>query len=274
MADDSLTVALIHEVFHGPEAESRLRGRLDAARAEGAELALLPELPLQSWAPATRRPRDEDAEAPGGPLHRIQSEAASRCRIGLLGGVIVRDPASARRFNRALLFDARGALAAWYDKCHIPLEDGFWEGDHYEAGDDPPRRIDAFGMPLGLQICSDLNRPFGTLLLRAQGVEAILAPRATPAASYERWRRVIRAGATTSATYVLSTNRPQPESGVPIGGPSLAVGPDGAVQVESTEPLSVLGLERSRVARAREDYPGYLDVRADLYARAWAEVRS
>lgn len=268
----SLKVALIHEVFHGDGGPARLRQRLDSAKQAGAELALLPELPLQPWIPATRQRRDRDAEEPAGPIHHALSAAAAQAGIGIFGGAIVREPGSGRRFNRALLFDAAGHRVAAYDKCHIPLEEGFWEGDHYEPGDEPPARIDAFGMPLGIQICSDIQRPFGAQFLAALGVEAILCPRATPPASYERWRRVIRVNAITAACYVLSINRPEPESGVPIGGPSLAVGPDGALLAEPTDPLTVVTLERARVAEAREDYPGYLDLRANLYARAWSSV--
>ena len=93
--------------------------------------------------------------------------------------------------------------------------------------DDPlgrPRRIDAFGIPIGVQLCSDINRPEGTHLLGAQGAMATLNPRATEEATYQRWKVVFRANAMTSACYVLSVNRPYPEQGVPLGGPSVPVG--------------------------------------------------
>jgi len=59
---------------------------------------------------------------------------------------------------------------------------------------------------------------------------------------------------------------------VEIGGPSIAVGPDGEPLVESTDPVAWVTLQRSKIDAARADYPGYLDVRAGLYARAWAEL--
>ena len=71
---------------------------------------------------------------------------------------------------------------------------------------------------------------------------------------------------------MISVNRPRPEGGVPIGGPSLVVAPDGAVLVETTDPLAVVSLDRSVVQRARLDYPGYLPVRAVLYAAGWRRV--
>jgi predicted amidohydrolase len=272
MSADVLKVAIVHEVFHGHDGIDRLRERLGEAREAGAELALLPELPLHPWVPASRDARDQDAEPPEGPLHLSMAEAARQAGIGVHGGAIVRDPGSGKRFNRALLFDRQGEVVGTYDKMHVPCEDGFWEADHYEPGETLPRPIDAFGMPLGMQICSDVQRPAIPNVLGAMGAELILAPRATPATSFERWRTILRAIAVTSATYVISVNRSMPEGGAPIGGASIAVAPDGTVLVETTAPVTNVVLERSAVARARQDYPGYLAVRADLYSRAWGEV--
>ena len=57
-----MRVALVSEFFHDPGGPERLVARLRAARAEGAELALLPELPLNRWCPADREVDDADAE--------------------------------------------------------------------------------------------------------------------------------------------------------------------------------------------------------------------
>jgi len=272
MGRSFLEIAIVHEVFWGPGAAGRLAERLSEATRLGAELAVLPELPLDPWVPAGREPSLSDAEPPGGPRAQLLSTVAREAGIAALGGAIVRDAESGGRRNRALVVDASGSLVARYDKLHVPSEDGYWETDHYEPGVEPPTRIDAFGVPIGVQICSDLQRPEGSHLLGAVGAMAILAPRATPPASYERWKTVIRANAITSGCYVVSVNRPAPERGVPIGGPSIAVAPSGDVLVETTEPVTRLTVERSVVEAARRAYPGYLPVRAELYARAWQEA--
>ena len=272
MARASLELAIVHDVFWGDGADRRLADRLTEARRLGAELAVLPELPLDPWVPATRAVCEADAEPPDGPRMRRLAAAAKTCGIAVLGGAIVRDRASGTRRNRALLVDAGGQLVATYDKLHVPAENGYWESDHYVPGEEPPRPIEALGLPLGVQICSDLQRPEGAHLLGAAGALVILAPRATPPASYDRWRTVIRANAITSCTYVVSVNRPRPEGGVPIGGPSIAVAPSGEVLVETSEPVTRVSVERAVVETARGDYPGYLAVRAELYSRAWRDV--
>ena len=270
--DGRLTVALVSEVFWQPDGLGRLAERLDQCVQRGADLALLPELALLPWRPATKDAVDEDAEPMDGPRATAQAEAAREAGIGLVGGIIHRDAETGRRTSRTLVFDRSGALVATYEKLHLPEEPGFWETSHYEPGTAAPGRIDAFGLPFGVQVCSDTNRPEGSHLLGAQGAQAILIPRATEEKEYQRWKIVFRANAQTSCTYVLSVNRPDPEAGVLIGGPSIAVDPSGTVLVETTDQIAIVTLRSSVVTAARSDYPGYLPIRARLYADAWAEI--
>ena len=247
-ADGKLTVALISEVFWEAAGVQRLRERLAEAANRGADLAVLPEIPLNPWSPATK-------------------EAG----IGLVGGIIHRAE-DGRRTSRALIIDATGQVRATYEKLHLPEEPGFWETSHYEPGTEAPRRIDAFGLPIGVQICSDNNRPEGTHLLGAQGAMAVLVPRASEEKTYQRWKTVFRSNALTGCVYVLSVNRPDPEAGVLIGGPSVAIDPTGHALVETTDRMALVTLGATTVTDARRNYPGYLPVRARLYADAWAEV--
>ena len=267
-----LSLALISNVFFTEDAPTRLRARLNEAKAAGAAAALLPEIPLNPWSPATPTPRDDDAEEPGGPRHTIMSTAAKDVGIGLVGGAIVRDPETGRRLNTALVFDARGVLVGRYAKVHLPDEPGFHEPFHYDPCGEPAVPIHAFGMPVGVQICSDINRPAASHALAAAGAAVILHLRATEAATYERWKLVLRSTAVTACAYVLSVNRPGPEQGVPIGGPSIAIDPHGEVMVETTDPVAVVRLEESVLAEARRRYPGYLRTNAQLYAEAWGRA--
>lgn len=270
----TLAIALISDTFFDDAPETRLRARLEEARDRGARVAVLPEIPLNPWSPATKSRRDDDAEEPGGPRHRMMASAARDVGIGLVGGAIVVDPETGRRHNTALVFDEQGSLVTSYRKVVLPEEDGFWETSHYEPGDELSPVVGTFGLRLGLQICSDMNRPEGAHLLGAQGAEAIVNPRASEAATFERWRPVLLANALTSCAYVLSVNRPSEEQGVALGGPSFCVAPTGEVLCETADPVAVVTLERAVVERAQTAYPGYLATRADLYAQAWAGLRT
>jgi N-carbamoylputrescine amidase len=270
--DGKLTVALISEVYWQPDGIGRLRERLAQAADRGADVAVLPELPLTPWSPATKAARDEDAEPMSGPRMTAQAEAAAEAGIGVIGGIIHREEETGRRTSRALVFDANGELQATYEKLHLPDEPGFWEPSHYDPGTQPPHRIESFGVPVGVQLCSDTNRPEGTHLLAAQGAAAVLIPRATEEATYQRWKLVFRANALTSCCYVLSVTRPDTEQGVLLGGPSVAVDPNANVMVETTDALAMVTLDADVVRQAKARYPGYLPVRARLYADAWADI--
>jgi N-carbamoylputrescine amidase len=270
-ADGKLTVALISEVFWEADGAQRLKQRLGEVAERGADLAVLPEIPLNAWCPSTKEAKPDDAEPMDGPRSTAQRDAAAEAGVGLIGGIIHRDDAG-RRTSRALVIDATGAIRATYEKLHLPEEPGFWETSHYEPGTEAPRRIDAFGLPIGVQLCSDNNRPQGVHLLGAQGAMAMINPRATEEKTYQRWKTVFRANALTSCVYVLSVNRPYPEDGVLIGGPSVAFDPNGELLLETTDAVTLVTLDAKVVTDARRAYPGYLPVRARLYADAWDEV--
>src|SRR5919198_6316997 len=103
MVMSTLAIALISDVFVQPDETPRLVASLMQARSRGADLAVLPEIPLNPWSPATETPKEDDAEPPGGPRHQSLSHAARTAAIAVVGGAIVRDPESGRRHNPALV---------------------------------------------------------------------------------------------------------------------------------------------------------------------------
>ncbi len=266
-----VTVALISEVFWEEDGLERLRSCLQDARSGGAQLAVLPELPLNPWSAASSTSRPDDCEPPEGPRWSAQARIAREVGIGLVGGAIVVGDDGQRR-NTALLFSSEGELLGTWEKAHIPDEPGFREADHYVRGRDLPTPFAFSGMPLGMQICSDVNRPEGTHLLAAQGAELVVAPRSTELATWHRWRPVLIANALTSCCWVATVNRPAPEQDVLIGGPSFAVAPDGEVLLETTDTIGLFSFDRSVLAARRREYPGYLDIRSDLYEPGWRRL--
>ena len=119
-SDGKLTVALISEVFWEPDGIGRLSERLEEAASRGADVGVLPELPLNQWRPSTKEPQDADAEPMDGPRMSAQAKAAADANIGLVGGIIHRDEATGKRTSRAVVFDRSGELVATYEKLHLP----------------------------------------------------------------------------------------------------------------------------------------------------------
>ena len=265
-------IALIRDVYYDDAGGERLRDHLSAARKGGAELAVLPEIPLNSWAPATTSLCQDDAEPLGGSRFTLQSDAAREVGIGLVGGAIVTG-VDGRRRNTALVFSAEGALLGTYAKCHIPEEPGFHESHHYDPGEEFATTIAGLAIPLGVQICSDANRPQGTQVLAALGAELVVVPRSTESATWHRWRPVMVSSAITCCCYVATVNRPAPEQGVLIGGPSFAVAPDGTVLLETEDTIGFFDADRTAMSAFKGAYPGYIAVRPDLYLDAWRKVQ-
>lgn len=267
------TIALISEVFWEPDGPERLRTRLGEAKDAGATLAVLPEIPLNPWSPATKEQRSDDAEEMGGPRTTTQIEAARDVGIALVGGGILIGPDGQRRNTACVIADDGTVLGTW-EKAHLPNEPGFWEMDHYVRGRTELHPITGLPFSLGVQICSDMNRPQGTQLLAAHGAELVVVPRSTELATWHRWRHVAIANALTCCCWVATVNRPAPEGGVLIGGPSFAVGPDGGVLVESTDPVAVFSYDASTLPDHRLAYPGYLEIRSDLYVPGWQQYEN
>jgi|TARA_B110000116_G_scaffold272427_1_gene297498 N-carbamoylputrescine amidase len=270
--DERILVALLTDVFLEDSDHLRLREYLLEAKSSGATLAVLPELPLNPWSPANRESIREDAEPLGGLRQQVFSRMSSEIGIALLGGAIVTDSKTGKRYNTALFYDHNGQLVGQYRKIHLPEEEGYWETSHYMPGTDPPTVIQISEATIGVQICSDINRPQGSQILRAQGAELLLVPRATPSETYERWRLILRANAIMSEVYLISVNRPFSEFGVDIGGPSLVVGPDGEILFEGTEPLAIVEIDGNKLKTIGAQYPGYLPRMVDVYARGWSEL--
>ena len=158
-----LKIALISDVFFDDQATERLKKRLNEAKKTGCNLAILPEIACNPWSPATKNLQHEDSEAIGGARCSMQSKAAGEIGIGLIGSAILSENKS--RFNTCLFWDETGTLIGTYQKHHIPEEDGFWETSHYSAGENGFPVFEFHGFNIGIQICSDMNRPQGSHLL-------------------------------------------------------------------------------------------------------------
>jgi predicted amidohydrolase len=266
-----LCIAMASDVFFGEGAKERLVARLREAKNAGADLAVLPEIACNPWSPSTKNLRDEDAEELGGMRCSMQSEAAKEVGIGLIGSAILKQ--NGERYNTCLFWDDKGELLGTYQKHHIPEEDGFWETSHYSESLNGFPIFHFRGFNIGIQICSDMNRPQGSHLLAAAGADVIVGPRSTELATYDKWRPVWIANALTTGCYICSVNRPAPEDGVLIGGNSIAVAPDGEVLIESCDAITVFTVRQSTIKKVRKDYPGYLPYRSELYAQGWNAIK-
>ncbi|MDE2048889.1 MAG: carbon-nitrogen hydrolase family protein [Betaproteobacteria bacterium] len=254
-----------------PRVDANLRAAdrlLAEARAQGAELALLPEY----FCVMGLSERDKVAlrERPGdGPIHHFLADAARAHGLAIIGGTVPLECGdSSRVFNTSLVFSPRGDVLARYDKIHR---------FRFERGDeryDESRTIAAGTQPVvaevqaadgvwsvGLSICYDLRFPE---LYRALGAcDVVVVPSAfTFTTGQAHWATLLAARAIENQCYVVAAaqgsgaDTPH-DNGRRTWGHSCVIGPWGELiaQCEFGEAVVMAELTRERLAQVRAQLP-------------------
>jgi deaminated glutathione amidase len=243
------------------------RALLEAAAAQGCELALLPEHFALLGA------RDTDklaiAEAYGeGPLQRFLADTARALGIWIAGGTLPLATADPQRvFNTALVFSPAGECVARYDKIHLFRFDNgresFDEARVLERGAAPVlfdlQGRDGSTWRVGLSVCYDLRFPELYRAYAQAGADLLLVPSAfTHTTGEAHWEVLLRARAVENLAYVLAAGQGgMHENGRRTWGHSMLVDPWGAVlDVCPQQPGLATGtVDRARLAEVRRQLP-------------------
>ncbi len=254
-----------------PEANLREASRLiEAAAAEGADLAALPEL-FTYLGPGSAHPRV--AESIPGPTTERLSVLAARHRMFILGGSILeRVPGESRFSNTSTLFDRAGNLIARYRKLHLFDVDLAGQAPYRESatmapGGEVVTADTEFGR-VGLSICYDLRFPELYRSLASQGAEIIFVPAAfTLHTGKDHWEVLLRARAIENQTYVvapaqLGAHPPARE----CYGNSLVADPWGSViaRAPNRVGITLATLDLNYLKRVRRELPALAHRRRDL----------
>ncbi len=232
---------------------------VDHVRISGSDLVVLPEMPFYPWLPA-RREADpsqwsQAVEAHDEWLSRLD-ELAPAAVLGTRPVLIDGAPR-----NQGFLWSPQDGYRPLRAKYYLPDERGFWEASWYGRGDHQFEPVDHGEMRIGLLICTEIwffehGRAYGR-----NGVHLIATPRATEAATVDKWLVAGRAAAVVSGAYSLSSNRGGLDrNGVQFGGTGWIVSPDGEVLgLTSTEnPFCTVELDLAAAERAKQTYPRYV----------------
>lgn len=188
-------------------------GRLiaQAARA-GAKLVALPE--NFALMPAGDADRLSAAEPDGsGPIQDFLAAAAREHGVWLVGGTIpLATPGGTRVRAGCLVYDARGARVARYDKIHlfdVQLGNGerYRESNAIEGGSETVVLPTPFGN-VGLAVCYDLRFPELFRRLLERGAELFVVPSAfTAHTGRAHWEVLLRARAVENLAYVIAPDQ-------------------------------------------------------------------
>ncbi|WP_432493567.1 nitrilase-related carbon-nitrogen hydrolase [Kineococcus gypseus] len=230
---------------------------VDAARAAGARLLVLPEATMCRFGV----PLAPVAEPQDGPWARELERLADAAGLTVVAGAFT--PGEGGRVRNTLLVRGAGVRAS-YDKVHLFDAFGFAESDTVQPGREPVV-VDVDGVGVGLATCYDVRFPGLFTALAERGASVVLVPASwgDGPGKAEQWELLVRARALDSTCFVLACGQAAPPegggaSGAPAGvGRSRAVDPLGAVLAElGPEPgRLVVDVDPAAVVRAREVLP-------------------
>ena len=163
-----------------------------------------------------------------------------------------------RPFNQGFSWSADGGLVPLRRKFFLPNEPGGWEARWFDRGDPefPEFYTDAYSF--GLNICTELWAVETYAAYAARGVQVILSPRATAAATTAKWLSAGVVAAVRSGAFSLSSNRVDPTGS--CGGVGWVINPAGDVLARTTSdvPFATVDIDLAASTAARMSYPGYV----------------
>jgi predicted amidohydrolase len=248
-----------------PDVNSRTIAAAARTAAEGgAAMLFTPEM-------SGLLDRDRERAAPhvvreeDNPVLAASREAASKHGVWIALGSLAVAGEGGRWANRSILIDARGGIAARYDKIHmfdVDLASGeSWrESNAYEAGD---KVVIAEGTPigrLGLTVCYDIRFPALFDALGRRKCDAIAIPAAFTVPTGEaHWHLLQRARAVEASAWVISAAQiGEHADGRRTYGHSLVVDPWGEVALDmggDAPGLAFAEIDPARTAAVRAQLP-------------------
>ena len=283
-----MKVAIIQQSI-SPDVEAnkrKLRGEIEAAAREGAELVVLQELHNTPYFCQTENTALFDlAETIPGPSTEYYGRVAKECGVVLVTSLFERR-APGLYHNTAVVFEKDGTIAGKYRKMHIPDDPAYYEKFYFTPGDLGFEPVQTSVGRLGVLVCWDQWYPEAARLMALRGAEILVYPTAIgwestdtedeKARQREAWITVQRGHAVANGLPVVSVNRvghePDPSGqtgGITFWGSSFAAGPQGEILAQApagSEARMVVDIDMKRSENVRRWWPFLRDRRIDEYA--------
>jgi deaminated glutathione amidase len=177
------------------------------AAAAGAQLIALPENALLMEVPGVKRIVYDEQDHPG--INAVSAIAKQhRCWL-LLGSVAVATDDSKKTYNRSLLFDPQGHIAARYDKIHLfdaqlPGGEVYAESARMLHGDEATLIKTPVGV-IGMTICYDVRFPHLYREFAKARAQILTVPAAfTYTTGEAHWHVLLRARAIENGCFVIA----------------------------------------------------------------------
>jgi predicted amidohydrolase len=248
---------------------ARARELIRRARAEGADLIVLPELSLSGYDFG----EVEDDLAIGRDDPRLAALVAEAGDSALVVGFAESTPL--HTYNAAAYFEG-GALVHVHRKIYLPTYGVFEERKHFSPGG-AMRAFDTRLGRLALLLCNDAWQPALAFLAVQDAAQLLLIPANSASAAYPGaldtrgyWRDITRFYGRMFESYVVFVNRVGREGELDFWGGSHVVDPYGevlAVAADYAEDVLVVDVDLAAVRARRHRVPLVREARLGLIAR-------
>lgn len=223
-----------------PSRADNLQGGLQAleeAAADGAELAVYPELAFTTFFPQHRGRGDVAglAEPVPGPTTALFQEAARRLGVVIVLNLYERDGECL--YDTSPVIDADGTLLGCTRMMHITHYEGFWEQDYYDPGDTGAPVYETAVGRLGVAICYDRHYPEYLRALAVQGAEIVVVPQAGALGEWPEglFEAELRVSSFQQGYFMALANRVGEEEVLTFGGGSFITDPFGQLIAQAPE---------------------------------------
>jgi N-carbamoylputrescine amidase len=287
MSGRSVTVAAIQCPLGASRRENlaRVEAHVRAAAAQGAQIALPPEL-FEGPYFCREESNEHFAEA----RTFEQDEAVSRMRVvardlGLAIPVSFFERCGHAYYNSVAVIDADGAVLGVYRKSHIPDGPGYEEKFYFRPGDTGFRAWSTRYGTIGVGICWDQWFPESARAMMLLGAEMLFFPTAIGSEPHEPeldtrdpWQRAMIGHAVSNVVPVVAANRIGDEAGQRFYGSSFIADARGDKVAElgrSDEGVALASFDLDVLTRTRASWGFFRDRRPELYdVLATADGRS
>ncbi len=235
------------------------------AAAKGAQFIATPENTFMMETPHAERVRFGQEQHPG---MAAASEAAKKHKVWLLIGSVAVLPQGEQEktYNRSVLFNPEGSVAAHYDKIHlfdVEVGDGqtYKESNRILPGGKAMVAVTPLGK-LGLSVCYDVRFPHLYRALAKNGADILAVPAAFTAVTGEaHWHTLLRARAIENGCFVIAPAQCGTHPGNrKTFGHSLVVDPWGKVLADggTEEGVVLADIDLAQVQKVRASIPSLL----------------
>jgi predicted amidohydrolase len=256
-----------------------VRASLNAAAADGARLAVLPENFAAMGADETLRVSLAEVDGHG-PIQSFLADTAARLGIWIVGGALpLKSDDPARPFSSCVVYDDAGQRRGRFDKLHlfdvdVPETDERYRESTSTMPGDRALRIDTPWGGLTVAICYDLRFP--EVFRYPTDYELLALPAAfTRPTGMAHWHALLRARAIENQCFVLAAAQTgRHPGGRETYGHSLVCGPWGEVLAELTDaPGQVCAdLDFDELADQRARFPALRHRRPEIDEHGPVEV--